>query len=164
MSQASPEQRLQQLGLVLPAMAKPVGAYRPAVLTGNWVFVSGQLPIAQGRLLCEGKVGAEVDIAGARKSARQAALNALAAAADAAGGLDRIKRIVHLRVFVNSAAGFVDQAGVANGASELLADVFGLAGQHARAAVGVAELPLNAPLELELIVEVDCGRPDDAAR
>ena len=160
MTQASPEQRLEQLGLTLPAVAKPVGAYCPAVLTANWVFVSGQLPIVEGRLLCDGKVGAEVDIAGAQKCAHQAALNALAAAADAAGGLDRIKRIVHLRVFVNSAAGFVDQAGVANGASELLVDVFGSAGQHARAAVGVAELPLNAPVELELIVEVQRDRSD----
>ena len=154
MSQASPDQRLKQLGLVLPAVARPVGAYCPAVLTANWVFVAGQLPMVEGELLWEGKVDAEVSIADARKCARQAALNALAAAAGAAGGLDRITRIVHLRVFVNSAAGFVDQAGVANGASELLADVFGSAGQHARAAVGVAELPLNAPVELELIVEV----------
>ena len=154
MTQASPERRLEKLGLTLPAVAKPVGAYCPAVLTANWVFVSGQLPIVEGRLLCDGKVGAEVDIAGAQKCAHQAALNALAAAADAAGGLDRIKRIVHLRVFVNSAAGFVDQAG------ELLADVFGSAGQHARAAVGVAELPLNAPVELELIVEVQRDRSD----
>ncbi|HUW83743.1 MAG TPA: RidA family protein [Phycisphaerae bacterium] len=160
MSQASAEQRLQQLGLALPAVAKPVGAYRPAVLTGNWVFVSGQLPIAQGRLLCEGKVGAEVDLADASRAARQAALNALAAAAAEAGGLDRITQIVHLRVFVNSAAGFVDQAGVANGASELLAHVFGSAGQHARVAVGVAELPLNAPVELELVVEVQRDRCD----
>jgi len=157
MSQASPEQRLAQLGLALPTVAKPVGAYRPAVLTGNWVFVSGQLPVAHGRLLCEGKVGTEVDMAGAARAARQAVLNALAAAAGEAGGLDRIARIVHLRVFVNSAAGFVNQAAVANGASELLADVFGSAGQHARAAVGVAELPLNAPVELELIVEVVGG-------
>jgi len=154
MSQASPDQRLKQLGLVLPAVARPVGAYCPAVLTANWVFVAGQLPMVEGELLWEGKVDAEVSIADARKCARQAALNALAAAAGAAGGLDRITRIVHLRVFVNSAAGFVDQAGVANGASELLADVLGSAGQHARAAVGVAELPLNAPVELELIVEV----------
>ncbi len=160
MSQASPEQRLEQLGLTLPAVAKPVGAYCPAVLTANWVFVAGQLPMVEGRLLCEGKVGSEVGIGDAQKCARQAALNALAAAADAAGGLDRIRRIVHLRVFVNSAAGFVEQAGVANGASELLADVFGPAGQHARAAVGVAELPLNAPIELELIVEVQRGGSD----
>jgi enamine deaminase RidA (YjgF/YER057c/UK114 family) len=154
MSQASPEQRLKQLGLVLPAVARPVGAYCPAVLTANWVLVAGQLPVVEGRLLCEGKVGTEVGVDDAQKCARQAVLNALAAAAGAAGGLDRITRVVHLRVFVNSAAGFVDQAGVANGASELLADVFGSEGQHARAAVGVAELPLNAPVEVELIVEV----------
>lgn len=162
MSQASPEQRLEQLGLVLPAVAKPVGAYCPAVLTANWVFVAGQLPMVEGKLLCEGKVGSEVDIADARRCARQAALNALAAAAGEVGGLDRIIRVVHLRVFVNSAAGFVDQAGVANGASELLAEVFGLAGQHARAAVGAAELPLNSPVEVELVVEVQCDGPDQA--
>ena len=103
-------------------------------------------------------------MAGAARAARQAVLNALAAAAEQAGGLDRIARIVHLRVFVNSAAGFVNQAAVANGASQLLADVFGSAGQHARAAVGVAELPLNAPVELELTVEVDSGGPADTAR
>ena len=149
------EQRLAELGLKLPPVATPVGAYVPALRVGGLVFVSGQLPMADGALQATGKVGADLGISDGLAAARQAALNALAAAADAAGGLDKISRIVQVRVFVNSAPGFTEQAKVANGASNLLGDLFGDAGQHVRAAVGVAELPLDSPVEVELLVAVD---------
>ena len=132
----------------------PVGSYVPAVRTGNLVFVSGQLPVRDGELLATGKVGAEVSIEEAQACARQAALNALAVAADAAGGLGAIVRIVRLTGHVASAPGFTDQAKVMNAASDLMADIFGETGRHSRAALGAAELPLGSPLELEMIVEV----------
>ncbi len=151
-SQAS--ERLKELGLVLPEVAKPVAAYVPAVRTGNLVFVSGQLPVAGGRLTATGKVGAEVTEEEGRKAARQCALNALAVLAEAAGGIDNVVRIVKVSGYVASAPGFTGQPGVVNGASELFRDVFGPGGEHARAAVGVAELPLGAPVEVELVAEV----------
>ena len=146
--------RLAALGLALPPVTAPVAAYLPAVRTGAYVYVSGQVPVADGKLVATGKVGAEVTAGDAVGMARTCALNAIAAAADAAGGLDRIRRIVKVVGFVASAAGFGGQPQVINGASELLIEVFGEDGKHARSAIGVAELPLNSPVEVELIAEV----------
>ena len=150
----SPAERLAALGLTLPPVAAPVAAYVPAVRTGGFVYTSGQLPTVDGKLPAVGKVGAEVSAADAAGMARTCALNALAAAASAAGGLDAIGRIVKITGFVASAPGFSGQPQVVNGASELLIEVFGEDGRHARSAVGVAELPLNAPVEVELIAEL----------
>lgn len=150
----SPAGRLAALGLTLPSVAVPVAAYVPAVRTGGFVYTSGQLPTVDGKLPAVGKVGAEVSAADAAGMARTCALNALAAAASAAGGLDAIGRIVKITGFVASAPGFSGQPQVVNGASELLIEVFGQDGRHARSAVGVAELPLNAPVEVELIAEL----------
>lgn len=143
--------RLAALGLTLPEVPAPVAAYVPAVKTGKFVYTSGQLPFANGELTAVGKVGAEVDPETAYEAAKQAALNAVAAAAAAAGGVDELVRVVKVVGFVNSAAGFTGQPAVINGASELLGELFGSA--HARSAVGVAELPLAAPVEVEIIVE-----------
>jgi len=145
--------RLAELGLELPAVAAPAGAYVPAVVTGNLVFTAGQLPFVDGVLPATGKVGAAVTAEDAAALARQAALNALAAAGDAIGSLDRVTRVVKAVVFVNSAPGFTAQPSVANGGSQLLGEVFGDAGRHARSAVGVAELPFDSPVEIELILE-----------
>ncbi len=150
----SPDQRLAELGLTLPEVVPPVAAYVPAVRTGRYVYVSGQVPIVDGKLAATGKVGGEVGAAQAKEFARICGLNALAAAASLTGGLSAITRMVKLTGFVASAPGFTDQPQVINGASELLLEVFGDAGRHARSAVGVAELPLGAPVEVELIVEV----------
>jgi enamine deaminase RidA (YjgF/YER057c/UK114 family) len=147
-------ERLKALGLELPPVAAPAGAYVPAVRTGDHVYTSGQLPIVDGKLAQVGKVGDTVTVEEAAGHARTAALNALAAAASQAGGLDGIKRIVKIVVFVSSAPGFTGQAQVANGASELLIDVLGDAGRHARSAVGMAVLPLDTPVEVELVAEV----------
>jgi enamine deaminase RidA (YjgF/YER057c/UK114 family) len=148
-----PYDRLAELGLELPPVTPPVAAYVPAVQTGNHVYVSGQVPVADGKLLASGKVGAEVNSEEAKELARRCALNALAAV-DALVGLDRVVRVVKVVGFVASASGFTGQPGVINGASELFGEVFGPAGQHARSAVGVAELPLGAPVEVEAIFEV----------
>ena len=147
-------ERLAALGLTLPPVAPPVAAYVPAVRTGTYVYTSGQLPTVNGKLPAVGKVGAEVSAQDAAGMARTCALNALAAAASAAGGLEAIRRIVKVTGFVASAPGFGGQAQVINGASELLIEVFGEDGKHSRSAIGVAELPLNAPVEVELIAEV----------
>jgi len=149
-----PDDRLKALGLELPPAPKPVGSYVPAVRTGNLLFVSGQLPMRDGKLVATGKVGAEVTLDEARACARQAALNALAVAAAEAGGLASIVRVVRLTGHVASAAGFTGQAKVMDAASDLVAEIFGDAGRHSRAALGAAELPLGAPVELEMIVEV----------
>ena len=149
-----PAERLAALGLTLPPVAAPVAAYVPAVRTGTYVYTSGQLPTVDGKLPAVGKVGAEVSAQDAAGMARTCALNALAAAASAAGGLEAIRRIVKVTGFVASAPGFGGQAQVINGASELLIEVFGEDGKHSRSAIGVAELPLNAPVEVELIAEV----------
>jgi enamine deaminase RidA (YjgF/YER057c/UK114 family) len=146
--------RLAALGLTLPAVAAPVAAYVPAVRTGNYVYTSGQLPLADGKLQGTGKVGDTVNPDAAAGFARTAALNALAAAASVAGGLDAITRIVKVTCYVASAPAFTGQAQVANGASELLIEVLGEAGRHARSAVGMAVLPLDSPVEVELIAEV----------
>jgi enamine deaminase RidA (YjgF/YER057c/UK114 family) len=150
----SATERLAAAGLTLPPVAPPVAAYVPAVRTGNYVYTSGQLPLADGKLLGTGKVGDGVAPEEAAAFARTAALNALAAAASVAGGLDAIKRIVKVTCFVASAPSFTGQAQVANGASELLIEVLGDAGRHARSAVGMAVLPLDSPVEVELIAEV----------
>lgn len=149
-----PHARLAELGLELPPVSPPVAAYQPAVRSGNHVYVSGQLPMADGRLLATGKVGAEVTPERGAELAQRCALNALAAV-DALVGLDRVVRIAKVVGFVASATGFAGQPSVINGASELFGAVFGAAGQHARSAVGVSELPLNAPVEVEVIVEVE---------
>jgi enamine deaminase RidA (YjgF/YER057c/UK114 family) len=145
--------RLAELGITLPAVATPAGAYIPARRTGSLVFTAGQVPFVDGKLAATGKVGAEVTPELGYDLARTCALNALAAI-DALVGLDSITGIVKAVGFVASAPGFNGQPGVVNGASDVLGEVFGDAGRHARSAVGVAELPLNAPVEVELIVEV----------
>ena len=146
-------QRLDELGLALPAIAAPVASYVPAVRTGNLIYTSGQLPLVLGTLAHQGKVGSDVATEDAVDAARTCTLNALAAIA-ALADLDSIVRVVKVVGFVSSATGFTGQPAVINGASDLLVSVFGDAGQHARSAVGVAELPLNAPVEVELIVQV----------
>ena len=145
--------RLIELGLVLPPVAAPAGVYLPAVRSGSLVFTAGQLPLVDGMLAATGKLGAEIDPARGHELARTCALNALAAV-DALVGLDAVVRVVKVVGFVASAPGFTDQPVVINGASELLGEVFGAAGTHARSAVGVAELPMGAPVEIELVVEV----------
>ncbi|WP_420749979.1 RidA family protein [Rhodococcus sp. O3] len=145
--------RLAELGIELPPVAAPVAAYVPAVRTGDHVYTSGQLPFVDGKLELTGKVGDAVTAEDAKAAARIAALNALAAI-DALVGLDNVVRIVKVVGFVASAEGFTGQPGVVNGASEFLGEVFGDAGVHARSAVGVAELPLAAPVEVEVIAEV----------
>lgn len=144
---------LERLGLSLPGVVAPVAAYVPAVRSGSHVYTSGQLPFVSGRLMATGKVGAEVSMEEAVAAARRCALNALAAVHDLVG-LDEVERIVKVVGFVASAPGFIDQPLVINGASELLGEVFGPAGEHARSAVGVFELPKNTPVEVELIAEV----------
>ncbi len=148
-----PHARLAELGLELPAVAAPLAAYVPAVQSGSYVYVSGQLPFSDGKLLATGKVGAEVTPEEGRELARRCALNALAAI-DALVGLSRVVKVVKVVGFVASASGFTGQPGVINGASELFGEVFGEAGKHARSAIGVAELPLGAPVEVETIVEI----------
>jgi len=145
--------RLEALGLALPSVAKPVAAYIPAVASGNLVFTAGQLPFVDGELPMTGKVGAGVSPDDARSLARQCALNALAAAETAIGSLDRVTRVVKVVGFVASEPSFTGQPGVINGASELLGQVFGDDGAHARSAVGVAVLPLDSPVEVEIILE-----------
>jgi len=151
---STPEQRLEELGLTVPAVAAPVAAYIPAIRSGNHVYTSGQLPMRDGRLLHTGAVGGVVSQAEAVECARQCALNALAAIKAEVGELAAVKQIVKVVVFVASTPDFTSQPLVANGVSELLGEVFGDAGRHARSAVGVAVLPLHAPVEVELIVEV----------
>ncbi|MFI5493361.1 RidA family protein [Actinoplanes sp. NPDC051859] len=145
--------KLAELGLTLPSVVPPLASYVPAVQSGNHVFTSGQLPMVDGKLPQTGKVGAEVTPEEAVAAARQCALNALAAI-DALVGLGRVTKIVKVTGFVASAPGFTGQPAVINGASQLFGDVFGEIGQHARSAVGVAELPLGAPVEVEVIAEI----------
>lgn len=151
---STPEQKIVELGLALPPAPKPVGSYVAAVRTDNTVYTAGQLPMKDGELMATGKVPADASIETAQAAARQAALNALAAIAGEVGELSAVRRVVRVNVFVNSAAGFTDQAKVANGASDFLAEVFGEAGRHTRCAIGAAELPLNAAVELDMVVEV----------
>ena len=148
------EDRLAELGLALPDVAAPVAAYTPAVRTGDLVFTSGQVPTVDGKVVATGKVGAEVDAADAQEYARICALNALAAVKALVGDLDKVRRVVKVVGFVASAPDFTGQPGVINGASELLGAVLGEKGVHARSAVGVAVLPLDAPVEVEVQVEL----------
>ena len=148
------EDRLAGLGRTLPGVAAPVAAYVPAVRSGDYVFTSGQLPMVDGSLAATGKVGAEVSADDAKQLAATCVLNALAAIKAEIGDLDRVRRIVKVVGFVASTPDFTGQPGVVNGASELLGEVFGDKGVHARSAVGVAVLPLDAPVEVELLVEV----------
>jgi enamine deaminase RidA (YjgF/YER057c/UK114 family) len=150
----TPIKRLAELRIVLPEVAAPVGSYGPATRSGSLVLTSGQLPMRQGKLVYTGKVPKDVSLADAADGAAIAVMNGLAAAAQVAGGLDSITRVVRVCVYVNSSPGFSEQPKVANGASDLLVKIFGEAGRHARSAVGVAELPLNASVEVELVVEV----------
>jgi enamine deaminase RidA (YjgF/YER057c/UK114 family) len=153
-TQMTPEERLAELGLSVPEVAAPVAAYVPAVRTGNHVFTSGQLPMRAGQLMATGKVGGEVSQEQAVECARQCGLNALAAIRAEVGELSAVKRVVKVVAFVASTTDFTGQPVVANGVSEMLGEVFGDAGRHARSAVGVPVLPLDAPVEVELVVEV----------
>lgn len=150
----TPEERLSAMGLAVPEVAKPVAVYVPAVRSGSQVFTSGQLPMRAGELITTGKVGAEVTAEEAYACAQQCALNAIAAVRAEIGDLSLVKRVVKVVVFVASTPDFTGQPGVANGASELLGEVFGDAGVHARSAVGVSVLPLDSPVEVEILVEV----------
>jgi len=150
----SASRRLAALGLTLPAVTLPLAAYVPAVRSGSLVYTAGQLPVVEGQLLATGKVGAEVGAHEAAALARTCALNALAAVVSVTGSLSAIRRIVKVTGFVASAPDFTGQPQVVNGASELLLEVFGESGRHARSAVGTAVLPLDAPVEIELIAEV----------
>lgn len=151
---STPEDRLATLGLTLPDVARPVAAYVPAVRTGSYVYTSGQLPFVSGELAATGKVGGAVSPEQAKDLARTCALNALAAVRAEVGDLSAVTRVVKVVGFVASTPDFTGQPGVVNGASELLGEVFGDAGSHARSAVGVAALPLDAPVEVEIVVEV----------
>jgi len=149
-------EKLSSLNITLPKPPKPVAAYVPAVRSGNLIFISGQLPFVDGQLLATGAVPSAVSLEQAREAARQSVLNALAVLDDQLGGdLDRVSRIVRMGVFVCSDPGFTDQPKVANGASELLQEIFGERGRHARAAVGNVALPLGATVEVEMIAEVE---------
>lgn len=151
----SVEARLAELGLELPEVATPAGAYVPAVISGNLVFTAGQIPLVDGKLMAEGRLGAEISPEEGKQIAQRCALNAIAAVKSAIGDLGRVKRVVKVVGFVASTPEFTAQPGVVNGASELLQAAFGDAGIHARSAVGVAVLPLNSPVEVELIVEFE---------
>ncbi|KAF0151738.1 MAG: Endoribonuclease L-PSP [Ignavibacteria bacterium] len=149
------ENKIKEItGVELPSAPKPLAAYIPAQVNGNLVFTSGQLPLKDGKLLAEGKVNETVSEETAVECARQCALNCLSAVKSVIGDLEKIEQITKLTVFVNSANGFSGQPKIANGASEFLVQVFGEQGKHARSAVGVSELPLNAPVEIEMIVRI----------
>lgn len=153
---SSVQQRLEELGITLPEAPKPVAAYVPAVRSGNLIFVAGQIPMSGGELLATGAVPAATSLERAQHAARQCALNGLAIVADLLDGdLDRVRRIVRLGIFVASEPSFTDQPKVGNGASELMHEIFGEAGRHARAAVGCIALPLGASVEVEMTVEVE---------
>jgi enamine deaminase RidA (YjgF/YER057c/UK114 family) len=148
------EAQLVQLGITLPAPPKPVATYVPAVLAGDLLFLSGMVPFRDGKLALEGKLGKELTVEQGYEAARVALLNALAVVRQELGTLDRVKQIVRMVGHVASADGFVQHPAVINGASDLLVAIFGDAGRHARVALGAAELPLNAPIEIELIIQI----------
>ena len=148
------EDRLKELGIQLPDVPVPLGSYKPASTSGNLIFVSGQLPLVGGQLLHEGKVGADISVEEGMNAARVCCINALAVICKELGSLDRVKKIVKLTGYVSSSPGFSKQANVVNGASDIFYEVFGDDGRHARAAVGVSELPMNAPVEVEVIAEI----------
>lgn len=149
------EQKISELGLTLPSVAPPAGSYLPSVTSGNLVFTAGQIPLVEGKLAATGKVGSEISLDKAQELARICLLNGLAAVKSELGDLQRVKRIVKIVGFVSSDPSFTQQPQVINAASDLLAEIFGEAGRHARSAVGVSVLPLDAPVEIELIVEFD---------
>ena len=151
----SVEARLAELGFELPEVATPAGAYVPAVISGNLVFTAGQIPLVDGKLMAEGRLGAEISAEAGKEIAQRCALNAIAAVNSVLGDLERVKKVVKVVGFVASTPDFTAQPGVVNGASELLQAAFGDRGIHARSAVGVAVLPLNSPVEVELIVEFE---------
>ncbi|MDP2278980.1 MAG: RidA family protein [Nitrospirota bacterium] len=150
----TPEERLKQLGIELPDAPKPLGSYVPLVRTGNLVFLSGILPLVEGKLLREGRVGEKVTVDEAREDARTAAINALAILKSNLGTLNKIRRCVKITGYVSSAPDFTEQPNVLNAASDFMFEIFGDVGRHARAAVGANVLPLNSPVELEFIFEV----------
>ncbi len=158
-SAPSPEARIKALGLELPPVPKPIASYVPTVRTGNLVYLAGQGPMLGGKPTVTGKVGAELTEEEGARAARATILVSLAALRAEIGSLDRVARIVKIVGFVNSAPGFTRQPWVMNGASDLLVEIFGEAGRHARSSVGVNELPLNIPVEIEMIVEVKPGAP-----
>jgi enamine deaminase RidA (YjgF/YER057c/UK114 family) len=158
-SPTSPEARLKSLGITLPPAPKPIASYIPAVRTGNLVFLAGQGPLSGGKPTLTGKVGGEVSEEQGNKAARETALILLSVLRAELGSLDRVARVVKVVGFVNSAPGYTRQPWVMNGASDLFVEVFGEAGRHARSSVGVSELPLNIPVEIEIIVEI---KPDGA--
>jgi len=148
------EENLKALGITLPEAPKPVAAYVPGLKVGNFIYTSGQLPMVNGSLAYTGKVGREVSVKEAYEAAKICAINCLSVVRSLIGSLDNVKQVIKVVGFVSSAAGFTQQPQVVNGASELLEKVFGSAGVHARSAVGVAELPLGAPVEVEMIIEI----------
>ncbi len=148
------EKKIESLGLELPETPKPVASYIPAVHSGNLVFTSGQLPIIKGELKARGKIGSDLTVEEGYECARVAALNCLAALKSVVGELDRVRRVVRVTGFINSAPGFEEQPKVMNGASDLLVEIFGDKGKHSRLAIGTSELPLGSPVEVEMIVEV----------
>lgn len=148
------EEKINQLGFTLPAAPKPLASYVPAVKVGDLVFTAGQLPIKDGKLIFNGKLGKDLNEEDGKNAAQICALNCLSVVKSEIGNLDNIDRIVKLTVFVNSAEGFINHPQVANGASDLIKEIFSENGKHVRSAVGVAELPLNAPVEIEMIVKV----------
>jgi enamine deaminase RidA (YjgF/YER057c/UK114 family) len=149
------EARIAETGLELPPVPAPLASYIPVVLTGSLAYVSGQVPLSEGVLMWAGRLGEEIDAAAGTAAARRCALQSVAALRGALGSLDRVRRIVKVTVFVASAPGFTEQPSVANGASDLLVEVFGETGRHARSAVGVAQLPRGAPVEVEVIAEIE---------
>jgi enamine deaminase RidA (YjgF/YER057c/UK114 family) len=149
------EEKLKEKGIELPVAPKPLAAYIPVTKVGNLVFTAGQIPMKDGKLVYEGKVGKDISIETAQKAAELCLLNGLSVIKSIIGNLDNIIKVVKATVFVNSAEGFTEQAKVANGASELLVELFGEKGKHVRSAVGVNELPINSAVEIELIVEVE---------
>ena len=151
---AKAEERLKELGIEISESPAPLGAYKPAVVSGNFIFISGQLPLKDGKLLYKGKLGDRVSTEEGAEAARLAAINSVSVMKSELGNLDRVKRIVRMTGYVASAEGFDMQAKVVNGASEFFYQVFGENGRHARAAVGVYELPLGAPVEIEIIAEI----------
>ena len=151
---ATPEERVEALGLAIPEVPKPVAAYVPAIRTGNYVYTSGQLPMRDGQLIMSGKIGGAVSAEDGAACAQRCALNAIAAVKSVVGDLSSVVRVVRVVAFIASTPDFTGQPAVANGASELIGKVFGDAGQHARSAVGVPVLPLDAPVEVEMVVEV----------
>ncbi len=149
------EQKIAELGIEIPEAPAPLAAYIPAVVMGNMILTAGQLPLQNGQLLFEGKVGTNVSLEEAVKAAEACAINCLSVIKAETGSLDKINRIVKVTVFVNSSDGFIKQPQVANGASEFLVKIFGEKGKHVRSAVGVNELPMNAPVEIEMMAEIE---------